>query len=169
MAQLNYPDQMEPAFPGMKHDLRPDYVRSHHNAEAGTEIPFGVFVARGVHPEAAVLPAADGAPLVGITLHSHVYDVPEQMGEIGVKPKNTLNVAANGSVWVRTESAVTPETPVFCRFAAGAGGTQRGAIRGDADTATAFRVRGARFLASANAGGLVPVEFDANTFRSHVG
>ncbi len=166
--QLNYPAGMEPGFPGMKLDLTDDYVRSHHNAEASAEIPFGVAVAQGTHPEAAILPTSAGARIIGITLHSHVYARPEEVGDVGVKPKVTLNVLSRGTCWVRTESAVVVGARPFVRFAAGAGGTQLGAFRGDADTATAVELTGGRFLNSASAGGLVQVEFDANVRRALV-
>lgn len=165
--QLTYPAGMEPGFPGMKLDLTDDYVRSHHNAEVTAEVPFGVFVAQGTHPEAAVLPDAATDVLIGVVLHSHTYDPGFQLGEVGVKPKNTLNVLSRGTVWVRTESAVVVGARAFVRFANGAGGTQKGAVRGDADTATAVEVRGARFLSSATAGGMVQLEVDMNVVRSH--
>jgi hypothetical protein len=45
-----------------------------------------------------------------------------------------------GVIWVIVEEVVSPLSPVFVRFAAGAGGTALGAFRASADTATAVQV-----------------------------
>ena len=62
-----------------------------------------------------------------------------------------------GYIVVEAESAVVKGGSVFIRYAAGAGGTVLGAIRADADTATAVEVPGVIFAESASAGELVRV------------
>lgn len=58
-----------------------------------------------------------------------------------------------GAIWVYSEQAVLDRDPVFVRIAAGAGGTQLGAFRKDADSGSAIAVTGARFVRdSAGAG-----------------
>jgi len=64
----------------------------------------------------------------------------------------------HGRVWVKSENAVTPADPVFARVAAGAGGTEIGAFRTGADTATAVAWTAAKFLTSAGASGFVLLE-----------
>lgn len=67
-------------------------------------------------------------------------------------------VMRRGRIWVLTESAVTRWTVPFVRFASGAGGTELGSFRGDADTASAAQCPWALFLTDATAGSLVLVE-----------
>lgn len=68
--------------------------------------------------------------------------------------KDTINVLRRGAIWVTTENACVAEGDVFVRIAAGAGGTQLGAFRSDADTATAVQVTGARWGRDSAIGGL---------------
>jgi hypothetical protein len=69
-------------------------------------------------------------------------------------------VIRRGRVWVLAESAVARWTHPFVRHAAGAGGTELGSFRGDADTASAAELTHAIFLTDAGAGDLVLVEID---------
>jgi len=67
-------------------------------------------------------------------------------------------VLRRGRIWVTAEGAVTRWTVPFVRYATGAGGTELGSFRGDADTATAATCPWALFLTDATAGQLVLVE-----------
>ena len=67
-------------------------------------------------------------------------------------------VLRRGRIWVLAEGAVARYTPAFVRFATGAGGTELGSFRGDADTATAAQCDWAIFLTDATAGSLALVE-----------
>jgi hypothetical protein len=67
-------------------------------------------------------------------------------------------VLRRGRIWVTAEGAVTRWTVPFVRFASGAGGTELGSFRGDADTATAALCPWALYLTDAAAGALVLVE-----------
>jgi hypothetical protein len=69
-----------------------------------------------------------------------------------------MNILREGRCWVVTESAVVARGDVFARFAIGAGGSVLGAIRGDADSASAAQIPRYKFLTSAGAGALVQVE-----------
>lgn len=70
-----------------------------------------------------------------------------------------LNVLHKGRCLVKVEAAVSKGGYAFARFASGAGGSVLGAIRGDADSASAAQIpNGARFLTSADANGLAVVE-----------
>jgi hypothetical protein len=64
----------------------------------------------------------------------------------------TLDVLDEGSIWCVTETAVTDRDPVYVRVAAGAGGSQLGALRNDADSASAILIPNARFLQDCSAG-----------------
>lgn len=67
-------------------------------------------------------------------------------------------VLRRGRIWVLAEGNVARFTPAFVRFASGAGGTELGSFRGDADTATAAQCDWAIFLTDATAGGLTLLE-----------
>lgn len=165
MSQSTYAQTMTAGFPGMKADLVDDYVRSYVNAEATAEIPFGVAVVQGAADGSAILAVGAGVTWVGVVLHSHNYDPTYDLGTTGLKPKKTMNVLSRGTVWVQVENAVTVNSRAFMRHTAGAGGTQKGAFRGDADTATAIEARGCRFLTAASAGGVAMLECDFNALR----
>lgn len=76
-----------------------------------------------------------------------------------VYPQNSaVPCLRKGRVWVQSETAVVDGAPVFVRFATGSGGSQKGAVRADADTASAAQLPGACFRGSYAAAGYVVVE-----------
>jgi hypothetical protein len=164
--QTIYGSTMDPAYPGMLADASGKNVRSYAQAEATAEIPFGVAVAQAPADDSCILPVDVNAKYVGVVLHDHVYDPLIQLGTVGVKPKNTLSVLVEGVVWVRVEEAVAVGDRAFIRYAAGAGGTQKGSFRKSADTTTAIEAKGCRYLSSAAAGGLAQLEVDFSTVRA---
>ena len=72
--------------------------------------------------------------------------------------KRPTPVLRRGRIWVMAESAVTRWTHPFIRFASGAGGTELGSFRADADTASAASCPFCIFLTDAAQGELVLVE-----------
>jgi hypothetical protein len=79
----------------------------------------------------------------------------------GVPPKYAVSVLTKGRIYVVVEEAVTPASAVFVRFAAGVGGTQLGAFRASADTATASAApAGWRYRSSAAIGGIAELELN---------
>lgn len=126
-------------------------------------LPYGRFVVAkpGGKQGELQLPTATGAtqPVLGISYIMPVYEKGLN-DESGIPSGRPMGYVYEGQVWMRTESAVTADAPVFCRFAAGAGGTQLGAARGDADAGTASEVTRAKFTRAAAAGELVPVRVD---------
>lgn len=168
MAQLSYNRTMPVAFAGMKGTSAEDTVRSFVSAEATEEIPFGVGVVLGAAANKAVLPtdAATAAKFVGVALHSHNYASPEQLGDTGIKPKVPISVLEEGDVWVTVEEAVVAGDRAFMRYDAGAGGTQLGAFRKSADTATALELKGCRYLTAASGGGLALLRVSVSATRA---
>lgn len=67
-------------------------------------------------------------------------------------------VMRRGRIWVTAEGAIARWTHPFIRHASGAGGTELGSFRGDADTATATQCPWVLALTDATAGALVLVE-----------
>lgn len=168
--QLSYPKTMPIGFAGMKADATDDTCVSKVNAEATAEIPFGVGVIRGAADNQAVLPGAagDSAKFFGIVVHSHNYAKPYQLGAVGILPKNMMSVMAVGRIMVQVEEAVVAGDRGFMRIAAGAGGTQKGAWRKSADTATAIEILGTRFVTSAAAAGLAVIEVNVTANRAAI-
>jgi hypothetical protein len=135
--------------------------------EGAVNIPFGVGLKKGAaSDDGYLLPTLVGDLIEGISVHSHSRDnlgfAALAPADAGVKPAQNFNVLRKGSVYVKVEEAVAAHDVVFVRYAAGAGGTQLGAFRKSADTATAAQLKGARYLTGALAGGIAKVSFDAN-------
>lgn len=59
---------------------------------------------------------------------------------------SAVPVLRKGRVWVSAETAMTDGANPFVRFAAGAGGSQLGAFRNDADTASAVQMSSGQAL-----------------------
>jgi hypothetical protein len=155
MPQTSVPSTLTKAFAGMKGESRKDgYDRSAYNSEASAEVPFGVMVAVGAADDAALLLVDANSKFAGVVVHSHAYDRRVDFGDTGLLPKTTLSVMRKGSIWVTVEEAVSVGDVAFVRHTAGAGGTQKGAFRKSADTATAVTTGTCKFLTSASASGL---------------
>lgn len=65
----------------------------------------------------------------------------------------SVPVLEAGAIWVFTEEAVVEGDPVYVRITSGAGGSNLGAFRKSADSASAVQVPGALFKRAANASG----------------
>jgi hypothetical protein len=72
--------------------------------------------------------------------------------------KRPTPVVRRGRIWVKAEGAIARWTHPYVRYQSGAGGTELGAFRGDADTATAAACTSIIALTDAAAGELVLVE-----------
>lgn len=73
--------------------------------------------------------------------------------------EETVQVLVRGAVVVATEDACSSGGAVYVRVTSGAGGSQLGAFRSEADTASAVLVTGARYARDSAAGALNQVEF----------
>lgn len=135
MSQTSYATSMAPAYEGQLADNGPTDKRTYLQGEASAEIPFGVVVAQGAvgavqgTPDLAILPASAPAKLVGIVIKADVYHKDSELGTTGLKPKTTLSVLRKGRIWVKSETVSTVGDRAHVRYASGAGGTQKGAIR----------------------------------------
>lgn len=83
---------------------------------------------------------------------------PNQNGVAEYRDQDTVSVMRKGAMYVISEELVVAGDPVFVRVVAGAGGTQVGALRKSADTASAVQIVGARFARDAAAGAITIVE-----------
>jgi hypothetical protein len=162
--QTSYLAEPAIALAGLITDNGPRIVRS-GRSEGAARLPYGIAVAKGTADGGFIVPATGAAKIIGILGFSHVLNtlgIGAQTQPIG--QGDIVNVLAQGSIEVLVEEAVTPDDPVYVRFADGiadATKTQKGSFRKSADTNTARLVRGARYLTTALAGAFARVEFDA--------
>lgn len=163
MSQTSYSTYQAAAFAGMLADSGEVDVLSYVNEEASANLPFGVAVAKGTADNGFLAMVNGSSVIVGILAHTHQVDpsrVASSPTGAGVPPKYLGNVLKRGRIIVQVEEAVTPASAVFVRHTAGAGGTQKGAFRASADTATAVAWTAARYLTSAGIGGFATVEIN---------
>jgi hypothetical protein len=131
-------------------------------------IPFGVAVKLDGATAGFKLPAATGditnrmfIASIGQRVRSNYYDVNGNLvaaDTYGATPGSSMSAYELGDIAVVVEEAVLPGDQVFIRFATGAGGTQLGAFRKSADTATATAHPSWFFLTGASAGGFAIVK-----------
>ena len=127
---------------------------------AENEIGFGRAVVRGTDLDNQVkLPAGATPNFFGIAVRILGLQNPNSgSGErVSYLDKESVAVGTSGYFWVYTEQAVNAGDPVYYRHTAGAGGTDLGRFRKDADTATAGLISGAKFETSRLDAGLVIV------------
>lgn len=164
-------DVMPRGFPGTKRsDTR---TMTAVNSEATAEIPFGCGVVQNKAAgllgdrQAALLPSGATDTFLGVVCRSDVSERFLGTTQAGPAVGMPMVVAYDGEVLVRVESAVVKGARAFMRYAAnGAGKTQLGAFRADADTTTAVEVKGAYFRESGAAGSLVWLRLDDAATRA---
>lgn len=83
---------------------------------------------------------------------------------VGGWPDESIpDILRMGHIYVLVEGTGTEGAPLFMRYAAGAGGSQLGAFRADADTSTAVAIPGMRALETWTASGIVLAELYPQT------
>lgn len=78
---------------------------------------------------------------------------------LGYANQSPIPILTMGDIWVNVEGTVTEGQQLFCRYASGAGGSQLGAFRADADTSTAAAVPGLYTRQGRTGAGLVIARF----------
>lgn len=127
------------------------------SAPAGVLLVIDERAARGVADFAVRLPRATG----DVTSVSRFgVSAKTRASESASYTSQMVDCISDGRVWVPVEEAVTAGDAAFVRFAAGAGGTQLGAFRKSADSASAVALPNAKYLTDGSAGGLAVVQFD---------
>lgn len=102
-----------------------------------------------------------GDRIWGVAAADHLIEtVPEATS--GYYPNfSAISILRRGYIWVICESAITAVgADVYVRYAAGSGGSNLGAFRGDADTSTAAVLPGATFRTRCGAGELCLLELN---------
>lgn len=132
----------------MKGDMYFDDVVTYANGEATLNLDFGLAVMQGTTDKTAKAPTGL-APILGVILHSHVYDngpngqLVTGGAQPGLKPGAHMGIMNKGRVWVKVEEAVLVNDPAFVRVLAGTGGSILGSFRKSADNLLAVPVNAA--------------------------
>ena len=159
MSQTFYAINQPAAMAGMLYDLgENDVVSAVNNTQA---VPFGVAMVQGTLDNECHLPASAGdlAKTLGVSVLVQTKEQALVTSIVNYPVGSDVSILRKGRVWVQVEEAVVAFSPVFVRFAAGSG-TQLGAFRASADTATAGQISGCVYRSSAAAGGFAVVEFN---------
>jgi hypothetical protein len=132
----------------------------------GTTVPFGVGLCRDddspVSGYRCRLPRVSADVTAGF-LAIAAWDSSEPYAVGGWQPGSLPKLLHKGHIWCVTEGAIGELAQMYCRFAAGAGGSQLGAFRADADSASAAAVVGLRAIESCSGAGIVLAEYVPNT------
>lgn len=132
----------------------------------GATVPFGVGLCRDddapTGGERCRLPRVSADVTAGF-LGIAASDVSEMAASGGWQPGSIPKLMHRGHIWVVVEGAVAELAQLYCRFASGAGGTQLGAFRADADSASAAAVVGLRALEPCSGAGICLAEYIPNT------
>ena len=160
--QLTYAINQSAAQAGQLYDLSEyDFVSA---VNPSADVPFGVALAQGAADGQCKLPAASGdiAKILGVAalVQTKEQPLPSASGPVVYKMGSDIALMRKGRIYVKVEEAVSAMDAVFIRFASGGGGTQLGAFRKSADTASAAQVSGAVYRTSAGANGFAVVEFN---------
>ena len=135
-------------------------LRNVRSGVAQVAIPFGLGVVKGTGDNDVKLPTTIGEAqsLIGVSVREQ-DDAANSSDVLRYEAGRNMAYCDFGVIYVKVENAVTARAAAFCRFTAGAGGTQPGAFRSNADTNTAGAPFSAIFLASGAAGSIVPLRF----------
>lgn len=164
MAQTSVADAMTRAFQGMLADSANHTIESMTSEEASAEVPFGVMVKQGTSDTQFLKLTAITDKLVGIVVHSHAYDKPNELGDTGLKPKVTAGILRIGRIWVPVEEAVTPASSVLVR-AVVAGAEVAGAFRDTADASDLIDISHiARYRTTTTGAGIALLEINMTGF-----
>ena len=129
------------------------------------DVPMGKVVAKDSSGDnMGKLPTSGSDIMMGVALRAQVVQPNTIPGGLNVYPLGgpAVSVLHVGRVLVKPEQSMVPGDAVFVRFAAGAGGTVKGSIRKDADTASAVAWPKAKILSTVDsASGLCVLEIVA--------
>lgn len=117
-------------------------------------VGFGLALAQGTNDTECRPLAATSDKVIGVSVFSHADNI--NNGVEGYAAQSAVNVLRSGSIWVKVEEAVTPESAVYVRAVA-TGSEVAGAFRTTADGSDTIQLTNSKFLTSAAAGELALV------------
>lgn len=136
--QTSYNINPVAAYPGMvANNMLGKYAETRF---AAAQVNFGTFVVQRAAPADGVDQGANPAATADVTARLRgvaVHDETTRNG-YGYELNRPMKLLRKGFIWVVADGAIAQDTVPFIRFAAGTG-TQLGAVRADADTATAVQ------------------------------
>lgn len=155
------------AYAGMVSETVPGFKDLISKVSANASITNGVFVIQGASDDGECdLPSASGDVTAGIKgLGVAIFD-PTLMttwppGTTSPYPVGqAVAVLRRGRIWVAVEEAVNAGDQAYVRYSSGGGGTQLGAFRKSADTATAAALKGSRYMTTTTGAGLALLEIN---------
>lgn len=162
MSQTSYSVDPALAFRGMLGDPNDDSFAIPLANGAAAAQGFGIMVRRdATNPEDQfdVFSATGQAP-VGVLVHTQAQQNPDLAGDLGVDLLEPASVLRRGRIWVAVEEAITVGDDVYFRHTAGGGGSEIGAFRNDADTATCDQVTNAQWLQGSTGAGVALLELN---------
>lgn len=129
--------------------------------------PFGAGVVRddraAVSGKQCRLPRLSTDVTAGLFLGVLAANTSKSPASGGWEAGSIPDILRMGHIYVLVEGTGTEGAPLFVRYAAGAGGSQLGAFRTDADTSTAVAIPGMRALETWTASGIVLAELYPQT------
>lgn len=160
MSQTVYVQDPPVAIEGMIADSSPYLEIISRKVEQAAGIPFGRFVTKGTASDQIQLPNATGdvSSSAGVGFTRADTSREQAATPQGYQDDHIADVMRRGNMWVDPEGTPAYGAQVFVRFAAGAGGSDLGRTRIDADTATAVALPGCFFRESE--GSFTKIEFN---------
>ena len=162
MSQTSYSIQAPVAFAGLLGDSGGDTHLRSRAVEDAAGVPAGVMLVDGTDPETqALLPSSTGQALQGIVAHQQAREDLALAGALMLSVGETASLVRKGRVWVVVEEAIAVGDAVFFRHTAGGGGSNLGAFRNDADTASADEITaGAAWVVGSAGAGVALLEIN---------
>lgn len=126
------------------------------------DLPAGVFVCNGTYDYTCKVPASAANVLQSLGVVAWIAsELPPADTTTNDLPANAVvPVLPDGDIWVVCEEAMALNEDVYVRFAAGAGGTQLGAVRDDADTASCQLLPNARVVGASTGAGVCKIRIN---------
>lgn len=161
MSQIAYTVEPDLAFRGLLADPNDDKYAIPMANGAAAAVGFGIMVRRdATNPEDQFdIFSATGQTPLGVLVHTHAQQDPTLADPLGVALLETASVLRRGRIWVVVEEAITVGDDVYFRHTAGTG-TEIGAFRNDADTASCDQITNAQWLIGSAAAGVALLELN---------
>lgn len=158
--QLVYNEVADDGFAGLLGDAGEGQFLISRAFEGVAAIAFGLGVIYGTDPDKQFDRFSGAGTLAGILAHKQNRSQPALATTLGIVQTETASLVRNGRIWVVTEEPIVVGDAVFVRHTTGGGGTQIGAFRNDADTATAQSVPEASWLKSGSTTGIALLQIN---------
>lgn len=131
-----------------------------YEIENNEDILPGLILAKGTGDKQAKLPSASSDIIIGLVRNGEGRKLDPDTGLMeNYKQYDQVGIATEEVWFAYTEEAVNKGDQVFVRYATGAGGSQKGHVRTDADTATAVAIN-AKFDETLTAAGIVKIKLN---------